>query len=96
MKRDLLKDGFQRADFPCDCAATCNPTFNDGHYDWCPATDATDTANTILRECLGEPVRVRGSIQDDLKGGAFYVDDGVSADTHTAYLVCREKVEVAK
>jgi len=99
IKRDLLKDGFRAESF----RQLLQEAVFTGDSDW-GADRVAALATKILRECLGEPVRVYGeAMPHDTYFQGEVLDwhdqkdmDGAGTDTHTALLVCVEKVEGEK
>ncbi len=81
MKRDLLKEGFD-ADMAADVADVIQKEGCEAGARW---------INAILRECLGEPVRVYGLFLSN--GSHSWQDVPAGPQTHKGYVVCREKVE---
>ena len=104
MKRNLLKDGFRKDDFDklrSTLAAHLSEIMPERDHREAilnlihdVQTVAKDQANAILRECLGEPVRVKCRLDD----GKWSCDEheGFARATHQGYLVCVEKVEGEK
>ncbi len=84
MKRNLLKDGFRAEQIRKLWDRHREPRGMD-------IEGFTESLNAILRECLGEPVRVEGCEMQT--GRMRWVSGKIAEATETAYLVCREKVE---
>jgi hypothetical protein len=100
MKRNLLKDGFRAEDFKLGqyAAAVLNAYPDLLEHLKLINEETARQANALLRQHLGEPVRV-GRNDADYGVGEWREPDAEPYPegwTDTAYLVCREKVEGEK
>lgn len=79
---------FQRSDFQCKCPGDGKGKPAD-HYDWCEAKESAEDANALLLERLSKAPEVFSTERKKV----WYSVATPKSDTHSARLVCIEKLE---